>query len=223
MMPYKRVYSEKIDTSKNRYAYNSSIAGYQKQNWQHAHAGNVLFKSLPSEIQEANIHDLRDGNERQLSSNIFGVKKSDKVYAISSFGVLSLALRQRNLNKDLFSSEAFKEIISVVNAVPLEKFGANFVNQLHGGTNRVQTPKRTCLSTTDIVESCKISPPEKNRRTAERGAVIANELKDVAAAHNENIFKVLGNVHRGMNIPKYQAFLHVRQMFHFQNWDQRKL
>ena len=76
----------------------------------------------------------------------------------------------------------------------IEQFGANSIQQSHGRTDAVQTPKRTCLSTTDIVESSEISPPEKKRRILETGAVLTSALKAVAYAHNKNIFTALGTV-----------------------------
>ena len=197
-MPYERIYSEKLDSRKSWYAYNSSIPGYQRRNWQHSHEQNILFKSFESEIQQVNIGDIQDSHGRPVLSVLFATRKVELVYAISSFGILALALRQRNVNQDVFSSEAFQQIISAVNAVPLEKFSANSVQQFHHAGSPVippvQTPKRTSLSTTDIFESSEISPPEKKRRIIETGAVLANALKEVAAAHNESIFTVLGNV-----------------------------
>lgn len=197
-MPYERIYSEKLDSRKSWYAYNSSIPGYQRRNWQHSHEQNILFKSFASEIQQVNIGDIQDSHGRPVLSVLFATRKVELVYAISSFGILALALRQRNVNQDVFSSEAFQQIISAVNAVPLEKFSANSVQQFHHAGSPVippvQTPKRTSLSTTDIFESSEISPPEKKRRIIETGAVLANALKEVAAAHNKSIFTVLGNV-----------------------------
>ena len=83
-------------------------------------------------------------------------------------------------------------MISAVNAVALEQFGANPVLQCDGPS----TPnvERTNLSATEIVEAAEISPPEKKRRVAKTGVVMANALKRVVAIHNENIFTVLGNV-----------------------------
>ncbi len=70
---------------------------------------------------------------------LFGRKRSEQAYAISSFGVPALGLRQRKINNDVFSSEAFKQNISTVNAVPLEQFGANSVNQCYGSTGAVSS------------------------------------------------------------------------------------
>ena len=81
----------------------------------------------------------RDGNGCRVSHFIFGRKRSEQIYAISSFGVLALGLRQRNINNVVFSSEAFKQMISTVNAVPLEQFGANSVNQCYGSTGAVSS------------------------------------------------------------------------------------
>ena len=115
-MPYERIYSEKLDSRKSWYAYNSSIPGYQRRNWQHSHEQNILFKSFASEIQQVNIGDIQDSHGRPVLSVLFATRKVELVYAISSFGILALALRQRNVNQDVFSSEAFQQIISAVNA-----------------------------------------------------------------------------------------------------------
>ena len=85
-MPYQRIYSEKLDRSKSWYAYNSSITGYQRRNRQHSHEGNILFKSFPSEIQQVNIGDIRDTHGWQVQSDVFGTRKFELVYALSSFG-----------------------------------------------------------------------------------------------------------------------------------------
>ena len=131
-MTYNRVYSDKLDRRKNWYAYNSSICGYQRTNEQ-----NVVLKYLSSDLKRINIGDIRDGNGCRVSHFIFGRKRSEQAYAISSFGVPALRLRQRKINNDVFSSEAFKQNISSVNAVPLEQFGANSVNQCYGSTGAV--------------------------------------------------------------------------------------
>ena len=86
IMPYQRIYSEKLDRSKSWYAYNSSITGYHRRNRQHSHEGNILFKSFPSEIQQVNIGDIRDTHGWQVQSDVFGTTKFELVYALSSFG-----------------------------------------------------------------------------------------------------------------------------------------
>ena len=101
---------------------------------------------------------------KYISPHKFGAKKNKEAYAITSFGILALALRQRNINHDLFASTGFQRMISAVNAVALEQFGANSVLQCDGPS----TPnvERTNLSTTEIVEAAEISSPEKKRRVA---------------------------------------------------------
>ena len=73
-------------------------------------------------------------------------EKKEQIYAISSFGVLALGLRQRNINNVVFSSEAFKQMVSTVNAVPLEQFGANSVNQCYGSTGAVSSKLSTRIT-----------------------------------------------------------------------------
>ena len=88
IMPYQRIYSEKLDRSKSWYAYNSSITGYQRRNQQHSHEGNILFKSFPSEIQQVNIGDIRESRHTWMTSAIRRIctTKFELVYALSSFG-----------------------------------------------------------------------------------------------------------------------------------------
>ena len=129
---------------------------------------------------------------KYISPHKFGAKKNKEAYAITSFEILALALRQRNINHDFIGSTGFQRMISAVNAVALEQFDANSVLQCDGPS--IPNVERTNLSTTEIVEAAEISPPEKKRRVAKTGVVMANALKRVAAIHNENIFTVLGNV-----------------------------
>ena len=123
-----------------------------------SNGGNVLFKSLQADIQQVDLCDIYDGDGRHVSPHKFGAKKNKEAYAITSFGILALALRQCNINHDLFASTGFQRIISAVNAVALEQFGANSVLQCDGPS----TPnvERTNLSTTEIDEAAEISPPE---------------------------------------------------------------
>ncbi len=127
-MTYNRVYSDKLDRRKNWYAYNSSICGYQRTNEQ-----NVVLKYLSTGLKQINIGDVRDGNGSRVSHFIFGRKRSEQANAISSFGVLALGLRQRKINNDVFTSEA----------LPLEQFGANSVNQCYCSTGAVSSKLST--------------------------------------------------------------------------------
>ncbi len=58
----------------------------------------------------------------------------------------SVGLRQRNINNVVFSNEAFKQIVSTVNVVPLEQFGANSVNQCYGSTGAVSSKLSTRIT-----------------------------------------------------------------------------
>ncbi len=162
-MPYVCVFSDKLDRQMHLYAYNSSSVGYQKRNWQYTHGQNILFKSLSSEIQQANIGDIPDCAGRSVSPTLFGTRNINEFYVILSFGILALALRQRNIDQTLFKSGAFKQMISSVNTIALEKYGANSVQQFDDPSSNVETPKRSRWSITDIAESTEISPPEKKR------------------------------------------------------------
>ena len=96
-MQYHRIYSDKLDSQKNWYAYNRSIAGFQKSNTQHTCGGNVLFKSLQADIQQVNLCDIYDGDGRQVSPHKFGAKKNKEAYAITSFGILEFGIYSRSL------------------------------------------------------------------------------------------------------------------------------
>ena len=54
----------------------------------------VVLKYLSSDLKQINISDVRDGNGCRVFHFIFGRKRSEQVYAISSFGVLALGLTQ---------------------------------------------------------------------------------------------------------------------------------
>ena len=58
---------------------------------------------------------------------------------------------------------------------------------------QLKTP-RSAESTNNIIESNHLSPPEKKRRLKDKGETITAALKDVALAHNEDLFNVLGNL-----------------------------
>ena len=49
-------------------------------------------------------------------------------------------------------------------------------------------------STTRLLASEDITPPEKKRRLKEKGQVVLNTLKDVSAAYHEDIFSIFGNL-----------------------------
>ena len=49
--------------------------------------------------------------------------------AITSFGILMMALRQRDVNEDFLNSEVLGHVRRVVNAIPFEQFGANFKDE----------------------------------------------------------------------------------------------
>ena len=53
---------------------------------------------------------------------------------------------------------------------------------------------RSAETTNKIIESNDLTPPEKKRRLREKGESITAALKDVALAHHEDIFNVLGNL-----------------------------
>ena len=58
-----------------------------------------------SKIHQVNIGIIQDTHDdMQVPSEVSGATEVQLVYAVSSFGILALALRQRSLNQDVFSS-----------------------------------------------------------------------------------------------------------------------
>ncbi len=76
-----------------------------------------------------------------MSPTLFGTRNINTFYVISSFGIPVLALRQRNIKQTLFESGAFKQMISSVNTIALEKYGANSVQQFDDPSSNVK-PRR---------------------------------------------------------------------------------
>lgn len=124
---------------------------------------------------------------------------------MSGFGVLALALRQRNINKDSFTSEVFQQIVITVNTIPLEETGAKFNTEITKRDNNIGPAEalldrpplmfsNLSLSIADILRSNEISPPDKKRRIKDKGKIIAKSLKNVADAHREDILTVLGDI-----------------------------
>ena len=94
---------------------------------------------------------------------------------MSGFGVLALALRQRNINKDSFTSEVCQQIIITVNTILLEETGAKFNTEITKRDNNIGLAEalldrpplmfsNLSLSVPDILQLNEISPPDKKRR-----------------------------------------------------------
>ncbi|CAB3982698.1 Hypothetical predicted protein, partial [Paramuricea clavata] len=65
--------------------------------------------------------------------------------------------------------------------------------------DKVSTPaaahtEHTRVSTSELLNSCEITPPERRRQMKIKGEQIANELKEVALGHGEDVFSMLGNI-----------------------------
>ena len=91
---------------------------------------------------------------------------------MSGFGVLALALRQRNIHKDSFTSEVFQQIVITVNTIPLEETGAKFNTEIAKRDNSIGPAEalldrpplmfsNLSLSVADILRSNEILPPDK--------------------------------------------------------------
>ena len=100
-----------------------------------------------------------------------GAQRSEYVHVMSGFGVLALALRQRNVNKDSFTSEVFQQIVITVNTIPLEETGAKFNTEITKRDHNIGPVEALLdcpplmfstlsLSVADILRSNEISPNE---------------------------------------------------------------
>ena len=140
---YFRVYSHCLDYSKNWYAYNDLLFGYPKSG--RKHEGSTTFRLFSSEVQKVNIADLKDRDGKQPSHTWFNgkVQKAKEVYAITSFGIFLLALRQQQPSQEWIQSTAYQNIKNIVNTVCLEQLDDNVNDDgLDHARNVEPSPKR---------------------------------------------------------------------------------
>ena len=130
MQQYHRVFSISLDRERHWYAYNSTIDGYPKSNRKHKDT-EMFKKSLSDEIRQVRLDDVYGSGGNPAPYNWFnsGTRRSSDVMAITSFGILMMALRQRDVNEDFLNSEILGHVRRVVNAIPFEQFGANFKDE----------------------------------------------------------------------------------------------
>ena len=143
---YFRVYSHCLDYNKNWYAYNDLLFGYPKSG--RKHEGNTTFRLFSSEVQKVNIADLIDRDGKQPSHTWFNgkVQKAKEVYAITSFGIFLLALRQQQPSQEWMQSTAYQNIKNIVNTVCLEQLDDNVNDDgLDHARNVEPSPKRARL------------------------------------------------------------------------------
>ena len=140
---YFRVYSHCLDYNKNWYAYNDLLFGYPKSG--RKHEGSTTFRLFSSKVQKVNIADLKDRDGTQPSHTWFNgkVQKAKEVYAITSFGIFLLALRQQQPSQEWMQSTAYQNIKNIVNTVCLEQLDDNVNDDgLDHARNVEPSPKR---------------------------------------------------------------------------------
>ncbi len=106
-------------------AIQNQIEGMKKaQSFKYSHA---------SDVQKVNIADIQDCSGKQPSYRWFNGRgqKAKEVYAISSFGIFLLAMRQRNPNEEWLKSSTYKSINKIVNTVCLEQFSSEATSGNH--------------------------------------------------------------------------------------------
>ena len=99
-------------------AIQNQIEGMKKaQSFKYSHA---------SDVQKVNIADIQDCSGKQPSYRWFNGRgqKAKEVYAISSFGIFLLAMKQRNPNEEWLKSSTYKSVNKIVNTVRLEQFSS---------------------------------------------------------------------------------------------------
>ena len=97
-----------------------------------------------SNVQKVNITDLKDRDGKQPSYRWFNgrVQKGKEVYAITSFAILLLALRQQHPSQEWMQSAAYQNITNIVNMVCLEQLYDNGDGSDPAGNNLEPSPKR---------------------------------------------------------------------------------
>jgi hypothetical protein len=97
-----------------------------------------------SEVQKVNITDLKDRDGKQPSHRWINgrVQKGKEVYAITSFGIFLLALRQQHPSQEWMQSAAYQNITNIVNTVCLEQFDDNEDGSDPAGNDLEPSPKR---------------------------------------------------------------------------------
>ncbi len=133
------------------------LFGYPKSNRRHEES--AVFQLFPSDVQKVNIADIQDCNGKQPSYYWFNGRrqKAKDVYAISSFGIFLLAMRQRNPKEECLKSSAYKNVNKLVNTVCLEQFSEDDSEATSG--DHETSPKRIHIGKTNP------SPPGKKRET----------------------------------------------------------
>ena len=143
---YFRIYSHCLDYNKNWYAYNDLLFGYPKSNRKHERS--AVFQLYPDEVKKVNIADLQDRNGKQPSYQWFNgrVQKAKNVYAITSFGIFLLAVRQTSPSQEWLESSVCQNINNIINTVCLEQFsGDDSGNDYEPSPKRIQMERQIRL------------------------------------------------------------------------------
>ena len=104
-------------------------------------------------------------------------------------------------NKDFARMEMYTKTLQnkldeqskVIEGLKIAAQKREYAEQKNAVPAQLKTP-RSAESTNNIIESNDLSPPEKKRRLKHKGETITAALKDVAFAHNEDLFNALGNL-----------------------------
>ena len=104
-------------------------------------------------------------------------------------------------NKDFARMEMYTKTLQnkldeqskVIEGLKIAAQKREYAEQKNAVPAQLKTP-RSAESTNNIIESNGLSPPEKKRRLKHKGETITAALKDVAFAHNEDLFNALGNL-----------------------------
>jgi hypothetical protein len=120
---YYRVFSHCLEPDRNWYAYNYCLPGSSISN--RNNGNKYILQCFPHEFKRVNIKDLSFRITMVMVPFCWfnAGRKIAEAYVVSSFGILTFAMRKCTLDGALLQSSLFQHIM--VNLFPLEEIGTN--------------------------------------------------------------------------------------------------
>ena len=194
------------------------------------HEQSIVFKKLAGDVRQLKLEDVygSDGNVAPFIWFDSRTRRRSDVVVVSTFAVLTMALRKKQLDSELFSQGPFAHIQRIINTIAIENCVGIDISKdngtkpakekciiklgdaknarpdtegdhqaIHSKHKAFVTIKRTPnsqLTTSQILNSRELTPPEKKRTINAKGEVIGNAVKDIAHYFGEDAFSMFGNV-----------------------------
>lgn len=119
MKRYHRVFAKALDQKTNWYAFNDSLDGYQANRNQEQ---NIVFKKLAGDVRQLKLEDVysSDGNPAPFNWFDSGTRRRGDVVVVSTFAVLTMTLRKKQLDSELFSQGPLAHIQRIINTIAIE-------------------------------------------------------------------------------------------------------